>query len=90
MSNGEPLHFTTHLLGLDEKRLHLFHTMIHGTTRELLCTTEQMLIHVDTQAASASPIAPHVYAALNAILATHQPLAIPQQVGRQMTINKKN
>ncbi len=52
-SGGEPLHFTTQLLGLDEKRLHFFHTMHHGLTGKLLCTTEQMLVYVDVKAASA-------------------------------------
>jgi carnitine 3-dehydrogenase len=89
--SGGALHFTTQLLGLDEKRLHLFHTMVHGVAGELLCTTEQMLIHVATRmgAASASPIPPEVYSALRAILAAHQALPIPKQVGRQMAIKKK-
>jgi len=90
--SGEPLQFTTQLLGLDEKRLHLFHTMSHGVTCELLATTEQMLIHVDTRAraASATPIRPHVYTALQAILAAHQAMPIPPQVGRQIAFKKKN
>jgi carnitine 3-dehydrogenase len=89
--SGEPLHIGTQLLGLDEKRLHLFHTMWHGLTGELLATTEQMLVHVDTRsdAAAASPIRPDVYTALKAILSAHQALPIPKQVGRQMAIKKK-
>ncbi len=90
VSGGEPLHFTTQLLGLDEKRLHLFHTMLHGFTGELLATTEQMLIHVDMKAASASPIPSEVCTALQAILTAHQTLPIPKQVGRQMAIQRKN
>lgn len=86
---GEPLHITTQLLGLDEKRLHLFHTMTHGLTGALLATTEQMLVHVDMRAAAASPILPEVVTALKAILAAHQLMPIPQQVGRQMAIKKK-
>lgn len=88
VGSGEPLHFTTQLLGLDEKRLHIFHTMTHGITGDLLATTEQMLVHVDTQAASAfaSPIQPDVYAALNAILTAHKAMPIPRQAGRQIAI----
>ncbi len=89
MKQGEPLRFTTQLLGLDEKRLHFFHAMWHGTTDILVCTTEQMLVHVDMQASAAAPILPEVYTALSAILAVHQPLPIPKQVGRQMRIPKK-
>ena len=90
MSSGEPLRITTQLLGLDEKRLHLFHTMTHGLTQELLATTEQMLVHVDMKAASASPIRPDVHMALNAIMAVHQAMPSPKQVGRQMTLKKKS
>jgi carnitine 3-dehydrogenase len=86
---GEPLQFTTQLLGLDEKRLHLFHTMLHGVSGELLCTTEQMLVHVDMRAAAAASIRPAVHAALRAILAAHRTLPIPKQVGRQMRIKQK-
>lgn len=89
MKQGEPLRFTTQLLGLDEKRLHFFHAMWHGITDALVCTTEQMLVHVDMQASAAAAIQPAVYTALSAILAVHQALPIPKQVGRQMGIPKK-
>jgi carnitine 3-dehydrogenase len=90
VSSGQPLHIATQLLGLDEKRLHLFHTMTHGLTHELLATTEQMLVHVDMKASSASAIKPDVYAALSAIMTVHQAMPIPKQVGRQMSLKKKN
>jgi acyl-CoA thioesterase FadM len=90
VSSGEPLQITTQLLGLDEKRLHLFHTMTHGLIQALLATTEQMLVHVDMKAASASPIRPEVYTALKAIMAIHQGMPIPRQVGRQMTLKKRS
>lgn len=85
VGRGEPLRITTHLLGLDTKRLHLFHAMLHGEAGHLLCTTEQMLVHVDTKAATAAPIKPDVVGALSAIVAAHRVLPIPRQVGRQIT-----
>jgi len=88
-SLGEPLRFTTQLLDLDERRLHFFHAMRHGETGELLCTTEQMLLHVDMEASAASPIDSGVHAALGAIMDAHRDLPRPDQVGRQMTIRKK-
>ena len=87
---SEPLRFTTQLLDVDEKRLHLFHAMYHGDSDELLCTTEQMLLHVDMGASAASPIASDVHAALEAIVAVHRDLPRPDQVGRRMEIRKKS
>jgi len=89
-SLGEPLRFTTQLLAMDEKRLHFFHAMYHGDSDELLCTTEQMLLHVDMGVSAAVPMAANVHAALEAIMAAHRALPRPDQVGRSMTIGKKS
>ena len=88
-SVGEPLAFTTQLLGVDDKRLHFFHTMTHGRTGELLATTEQMLLHVDMNASKASPISPEVREALDAIMAAHRAMEVPEQVGRRMAVPER-
>ena len=88
-SNGEPLYFTTQLLGLDAKRLHFFHQMFHGDSDELLATTEQMLLHVDMNAAKASAIDEAVYSVLKKIWIQHQKLQSPKQQGRVMNIPSK-
>jgi carnitine 3-dehydrogenase len=88
-SVGDPLRVTTQLLGLDEKRLHFFHSMYHGESGEPLATTEQMLVHVDMKAGRSAPIQPEVYEALAAIMAAHKDMAIPPQVGRQMAVKPK-
>lgn len=87
---GERLRFTTQILDLDEKRLHFFHAMYRGDSEELMCTTEQMLLHVDMGASAASPMAGEVHAALDAALQAHRHLPRPDQVGRQMAIRKKS
>lgn len=86
VGTGEPLRFTTQLLGVDDKRMHFFHHMYHGRTDELLATTEQMLLHVDMNASSACPTEPRVKAALDAIMEAHGGLETPSQVGRQMAV----
>lgn len=83
---GEPLRFETQLLGVDDKRLHFFHTMYHGRTGDVLATTEQMLLHVDSAAAKVSPIEPGVREALDAIMAVHRTMEVPEQVGRRMAM----
>jgi carnitine 3-dehydrogenase len=82
----EPIAFTTQVLGVDAKRLHLIHTMLHGETGALLCTAEQMLVHVDMAAGRSAPILPHVAAALTAIAAAHAVLPVPPQVGSVMRL----
>ncbi|MDH3595468.1 MAG: L-carnitine dehydrogenase [Rhodospirillales bacterium] len=89
-STGEPLSFTTQLLGLDEKRLHFFHAMFHGRTGALLATTEQMLLHVDMNAAKTAPIAPEVHEALAAVWAVHRDLPAPEQAGRRMSVGPQS
>ena len=86
VGTGEPMRFTTQILGLDEKRMHFFHSMYHERTGDLLATTEQMLLHVDMNAQSACPILPDVYKALQAVMAAHDGLVCPEQVGHQMQV----
>lgn len=89
VSTGEPLRFTTQLLGVDAKRMHIFHSMFHGQSGDLLCTTEQMLLHVDTKAGAACPIRADVLEALGAIREAHASLPAPEQVGRVMAVKAR-
>lgn len=82
----EPITFTTQLLGVDAKRVHLIHTMLHGDTGATLCTVEQMLLHVDMAAGRSVAILPHVAAALVAVAAAHAHLPRPSQVGSVMRL----
>lgn len=82
----EPIAFTTQLLGVDAKRVHLIHTMRHGDTGATLCTAEQMLLHVDMVAGRSVAILPDVATALGAIAAAHSDLPIPSQVGSVMRL----
>jgi acyl-CoA thioesterase FadM len=86
VSVHEPIAFTTQVLGVDAKRLHLLHSMHHGDTGALLCTAEQMLVHVDMRAGRSAPILPQVAEALEAIAAAHRDLPIPPQVGSVMQL----
>jgi len=86
VSEAEPLKFTTQILGLDKKRLHFFHQMIHAQSGKLLATTEQMLIHVDTNKSKSSEIIPKVAEKLGKIWVFHQQLPSPKQQGRVMQI----
>ena len=85
-SKGDPLRFTTQIIGLDNKRLHFFHKMFHSKSRELLATTEQMLLHVDTQKSRACDIEKSVLDILKKIWQYHQNLSAPKEQGRVMRV----
>jgi carnitine 3-dehydrogenase len=87
-SENEPLEFTTQILGLDSKRLHIFHQMFHGESGQLLATTEQMLIHVDMNKSRASEIDQSVFRILQKIWNKHEKLPSPKQKGRVMQIKQ--
>jgi carnitine 3-dehydrogenase len=79
---GEPLYVTTQLLGVDDKRLHVFHRMHRGRDDEQIATAEQMYLHVDTAAAKASPADATIRANLESIRHGQAGLALPPEAGR--------
>jgi carnitine 3-dehydrogenase len=79
---GESLYVTTQLLGVDGKRLHVFHRMHRGRDDQQIATAEQMYLHVDTAAAKASPADATIRANLESIRRGHAGLALPPEAGR--------
>ncbi len=88
VGGGEPLKYTTQLLDCDSKRLHIFNWMHHGRTGDLLATTEQMLVHVDMKAGRSSSIPPEVKKAVDAVMAAHKGLPVPDGVGHKIGIKR--
>jgi acyl-CoA thioesterase FadM len=86
VSVHEPIRCTTQILGVDAKRVHLLHEMYHGDSDALLCTCEQMLVHVDMAAGRSVAILPDVADALHAIRAAHAGLPTPARVGSVMRL----
>jgi carnitine 3-dehydrogenase / betainyl-CoA thioesterase len=82
----EALQVTTQVLGADEKRLHLFHTMLHGRSRESLATAEHLLLHVDTAAGRACPWVEPVADRVAAAAAAHAALPVPEGAGRAIAL----
>lgn len=80
----EPLQVRTQVLGSDEKRLHLFHTLSHGRTGDTLATGEHLLLHVDTRAGRASPWLEPVAARVVAAAEAHAALPLPEGAGRSI------
>ena len=89
VGSGDRLRYATHVLDLDDKRLHLFHQMFLDVSGELVATTEQMLVHVDMAARRSSPIRPDVKEALDAIAAAHRNAPRPVNAGSKIGIRRK-
>lgn len=80
---GEDYVATTQILGQDEKRIHLFHRLLHANGR-LLATGEQMMLHVDTKAHRAVAAAAEVLAILQPLAASQAGLPRPEGAGRSI------
>lgn len=79
---GDPLRFTTLLLGYDEKWIHYFHQMYHATEGYLAATNELMSLHVSEVTRRAAPMAAEILERLARIQEAHGALPRPPQVGR--------
>jgi acyl-CoA thioester hydrolase len=82
--SGDPLRFTTLLLGHDAKRVHYFHEMYHATEGYLAATNELMSLHVSLATRRAAPMHPGVLQRLAQIQAAHDRRDRPPQVGRRI------
>lgn len=79
-----PFHVTTQVLGVDDKRIHVFHRLHHGGTDALVATGEEMYLHVDTGAGRAAPAPDDVRALMIRLRDAHAGLAVPDAVGRRV------
>ncbi len=81
---GDPLRFTTRLLGHDAKRIHYIHEMFHADAGYLAATNELMSLHVSQATRRGAPMAPAILARLAQAQAAHDALPRLPQVGRVM------
>ena len=82
--SGDPLRFTTLLLGHDARRIHYFHAMYHATEGYLAATNELMSLHVSRVTRRAAPMTPEVLERLALVQRAHGALERPAQVGRSI------
>jgi carnitine 3-dehydrogenase len=83
-SAGEPLHVTTLVLGHDEKRLHVFHSLYRTRDGELVATGEHMLVHVGATEGRAVPARADVRDRLARLAAAQAMLQRPTRAGRRI------
>jgi carnitine 3-dehydrogenase len=83
-SAGDRLRTTTQVLGCDEKRLHIFHSLHRGD--DLVATAEQMLLHVSAATGRAGPAGDAVLARARELTAGHAALPRPERAGRSIAM----
>jgi len=86
---GDPLRFTTQLLGHDAKRLHYIHLMHHATDGYLAATNELMSLHVALATRRSTPMDDDLLVRLAAVQQAHDALPRPPQIGRVMGLTPR-
>lgn len=81
---GQAIYATCRILAVDEKRLHVFHTIHDAETNGPIATAEQMLLHVDTAAGKAVAAPSHILDKLKEIASAHEQLPRPEGSGRHV------
>jgi len=89
VAGGDPLRFTTRLLGWDAKRIHYCHEMYHATEGYLSATNELMSLHVSQETRRASPMAPEVQELLARVEKAHAALPPSPHVGRVIGLRSR-
>ena len=83
---GDRVQAITQLLGWDEKRLHLFHTLLRVGEEEPVAMGEHMLVHVDASAGRAAPVGDGVGGRVAALAEAHAGLPRPERAGRRIVL----
>lgn len=89
VKGGAMVRVDTQILGLDAKRLHIFHTLHVGDEIEAAATNEQMQLHMDMTGPKVAPFQPDVFARLEAIAKEHAKLPKPANAGRSIALPPK-
>ena len=86
---GDPLAFSTQLLGFDEKRIHYVHTMRHAVEGFVAATNELMSLHVSQETRRAAPMSTTIRKCLTHLLGEHDQQVPPDQVGRHVGFRQR-
>lgn len=81
---GDCIQASCQLLASDEKRLHVFHTVINSATGKALATGEHLLLHVDMAAGKACSANPQIIEKVRELAAAHHALPRPVGAGRHV------
>ena len=85
---GQQVEVRTQILGHDQKRLHLCHSLHLLGEASMLAASEQMLLNVATALGRAAPFAALVQTRVEALALAHQGLPAPRFAGRAISLSR--
>ena len=88
LREGDPMRFTSQLLGVGPKKLHLFHAMYHAEAGFLAATNEILGVHVDLALRRSQPFPEPALSRLQALAERHLSLGWPKQAGRSIRLDR--
>jgi acyl-CoA thioester hydrolase len=86
---GDGLRVTSRILGLDDKRLRVFHHMHRVENDALAATNELMFLHVDLAARRTAPFPDEAARRIEALIESQSGLPHPPQAGRAIGLKPK-
>ncbi|MGY4408358.1 acyl-CoA thioesterase FadM [Bradyrhizobium sp. LB7.1] len=86
LHGGDRVQVLTHVLGADDKRLHLFHVISREGEKIAAATGEQMLIHVDPVSKRSAPVRGQVRERLLDLARLHAQLPRPERAGASIQL----
>jgi acyl-CoA thioester hydrolase len=87
---GDPVRVTSQLLGVDAKRLHFLHRMVHAEKGYLAATLECVSLHVNLTTRRAAPFPHDRQEFLERVVAAHRKLGLPEEAGRRVSLERKS
>lgn len=78
---GDPLVFDTYVLGVDSKRVHLFHHLLHGEEGYLAATQEVLMLHVNRDDVRVASMERTLLTALQSVATAHADQPRPDGIG---------
>ena len=83
---GTEVWVQTQIIGFDQKRLHVYHSLHRKGCEEALAASEQMLLHVDLKGPKSAPFSTRTLQALEQITEHQRNLPAPFYINRTLQL----
>jgi acyl-CoA thioester hydrolase len=83
---GATVEVCTQVLGYDNKRLRIYHSLYRSDAQLFLAGNEQMLVNIDMAGPFSTPFAPMVLESIRTLASQHLSLPSPEYAGRHIAL----